>query len=517
MGRSLPGRAGRGERAAPRIRYDGATMLTRLHVKGFKNLVDVDISFGPFTCIAGANATGKSNLFDAIRFLSNLANKPIVDAAAAIRDDSGRTPDFRGLFHFVPGYGHASEMSFQAEFIIPPTGVDDFGQQATATSTFLRYELTLRLRPDPYESPLGPIEVVHESLAHIPFGKALEKLAFPHNIAWRRSAVKNRRTAPFFISTSPDGSQVKIHADTGSDSGGRPIARNTSTLPRTVLSSVNSAESQTALLAGKEMQAWHALQLEPGALRREDNFTDPPRIRSDGRHLPATLNRLLHTADAQQEDREALLSRLSNSLAQLVDEVRSIDLDRDEKREVFRIEVTDAHGARFPARSLSDGTLRFLALALLQEDLDWTGVLCLEEPENGIHPERIPAILKLLNAIAVSTDLPLGIDNPLRQVIVNTHSPIVVSHVADDSLVVASLEEAIRGGHRFKQAVFRPLPGTWRQVDCVNCRAVSKAQLLAYLNPLSATYDYLVPQLAGKKRPTRVMDRPDLQAMLPWE
>jgi len=28
-------------------------MLTRLKVSGFKNLVDVDVRFGPFTCIAG--------------------------------------------------------------------------------------------------------------------------------------------------------------------------------------------------------------------------------------------------------------------------------------------------------------------------------------------------------------------------------------------------------------------------------------------------------------------------------
>ena len=41
-------------------------MLTRLRVKGFKNLVDVEAHFGPFTCIAGANAVGKSNLFDAV-------------------------------------------------------------------------------------------------------------------------------------------------------------------------------------------------------------------------------------------------------------------------------------------------------------------------------------------------------------------------------------------------------------------------------------------------------------------
>lgn len=44
-------------------------MLTRLQIKGFKNLRDVDLHFGPFTCIAGRNGVGKSNLFDAITFL----------------------------------------------------------------------------------------------------------------------------------------------------------------------------------------------------------------------------------------------------------------------------------------------------------------------------------------------------------------------------------------------------------------------------------------------------------------
>ncbi len=51
-------------------------MLTRLKVNGFKNLVNVDVSLGPFTCIAGVNGVGKSNLFDAIMFLSALADRP---------------------------------------------------------------------------------------------------------------------------------------------------------------------------------------------------------------------------------------------------------------------------------------------------------------------------------------------------------------------------------------------------------------------------------------------------------
>lgn len=52
-------------------------MLTRLKVSGFKNLVDVDVRFGPFTCVAGANGVGKSNLFDAIRFLSAIAQRAV--------------------------------------------------------------------------------------------------------------------------------------------------------------------------------------------------------------------------------------------------------------------------------------------------------------------------------------------------------------------------------------------------------------------------------------------------------
>ncbi|OKH56373.1 hypothetical protein NIES2101_00925 [Calothrix sp. HK-06] len=48
-------------------------MLTWLKVSGFKNLVDVDVRFGGFTCVAGADGVGKSNLFDAIRFLSAIA------------------------------------------------------------------------------------------------------------------------------------------------------------------------------------------------------------------------------------------------------------------------------------------------------------------------------------------------------------------------------------------------------------------------------------------------------------
>ena len=62
-------------------------MLTRFKVSGFKNLVDVGVRFGPFTCIAGPNGSGKSNLFDAIHFLSALADHSLIDAAMSVRSD----------------------------------------------------------------------------------------------------------------------------------------------------------------------------------------------------------------------------------------------------------------------------------------------------------------------------------------------------------------------------------------------------------------------------------------------
>ena len=74
-------------------------MLTRLKVSGFKNLVDVDVRFGPFTCVVGPNGVGKSNLFDVIRFLSALANQTLMSAAASVRDQDSRTADVRSLFH----------------------------------------------------------------------------------------------------------------------------------------------------------------------------------------------------------------------------------------------------------------------------------------------------------------------------------------------------------------------------------------------------------------------------------
>jgi len=105
--------------------------------------------------------------------------------------------------------------------------------------------------------------------------------------------------------------------------------------------------------------------------------------------------------------------------------------DRDEKRELLTLLLTDGCGTELRAKSLSDGTLRFVALTSVEIDPTHTGLVCMEEPKNGIHPERIGALLRLLQDIAVDTTLEVADDNPLRQVIVYTHSPVRIIKTLD--------------------------------------------------------------------------------------
>jgi predicted ATPase len=502
-------------------------MLTRLKVSGFKNLIDVDVRFGPFTCIAGPNGAGKSNLFDAIRFLSTLADKPLMEAALSVRDESGKTTDIRSLF-YRHGDQYEPKMSLEAEMIVPAEGADDLGQMAKATITFLRYSVVLSYRKNKTIASLGSLELLKEELNYITLGQASKHLLFPHSYSnWRKLAVAGRRARSPFISTSgkQESRVIRLHQDGG---GGKPFPRKAADLPRTVLSVTNAAESPTALLARREMQSWQLLQLEPSALRRPDEFSAPTKLGPSGSHLAASLYRLASQEDTgKTTDRtratqaSAVYAQIANRLSELIDDVHELFVDRDERRELLTLYVTGKDKTSHAARALSDGTLRFLALAVLAQDPQAQGVLCLEEPENGIHPERIPAMIRLLQDIATDPTEPVAADNPLRQVIVNTHSPLVVQQVPDDSLLVAEIRESFHENSRVKGACFSCLPKTWRIEKSPNPQSehvCPKGKLLDYLNPVpSAKYRDELQHLAPSRRRAsrrRVVDRDDVQPLL---
>lgn len=436
-------------------------MLVRLEVDGFKNLLGFEAWFGPLTCVAGPNGTGKSNVFDAIRFLSLLADHPLHEAPRLVRGATGPA-DPEELF-WTDGAQRAEVMRFAAEMLVPDQVEDDFGRPVRPTATLLRYALSLGLRAGSVGEP-GRLVLLSERLSHINKGEAHRHLRFPHSASrFRGATVRNTRSGDAFISTEAlaDGAvAVRVHGD-----GGHPGLRSpvpVERAPATVVSVTTTSDRPTILAARREMQRWRRLAFEPGAMRRDDGFASPRELAEDGSRLAATLHRLVVNAGEGQGEIYDRLARLVAALAP----VQGVRVVRDDHRRVFRLEAQVDDGAWLPARALSDGTLRALALGVAALDPATAGLLCIEEPENGVHPSRLEALSDHLRAMVFDPRDPPGAENPLRQIIVNTHSPALVEMQDRDDVVFAAAHAVDGPANRPTHTiVLEPPTGTWRAED----------------------------------------------------
>ena len=121
------------------------------------------------------------------------------------------------------------------------------------------------------------------------------------------------------------------------------------------------------------------------------------------------------------------------------------------------IVLYDSDGREYTSRVLSEGTLRILTLCILWKDDEYNGLLCFEEPENGIHPFRINAMASLLKNLTSDFS---GKDIPLRQVIINTHSTVFIremKHWISDpfvSICFAQMTSRILLYHGVKKKLF---------------------------------------------------------------
>ncbi|GGV17681.1 hypothetical protein GCM10010495_35290 [Kitasatospora herbaricolor] len=248
-----------------------------------------------------------------------------------------------------------------------------------------------------------------------------------------------------------------------------------------MVSTVTSSDDPTILAARREMQSWRRLALEPSALRSSDQYMDPRSIGSNGLHLPGALFRIALQGPAGQQDPAQVYARVAGRLSDLSGlQVRTLDVQEDDVRELLTIRLHEIDGMVLPARSLSEGTLRFLALCVLLEDPEVRGLICMEEPENGIHPANLPAMVELVRDLAVDSDEMPGPENPFRQVLINTHSPGVVQLVDPADLLFADTS-AFRSadGKITRRLRLRPLTGTWRARD--SAEYVTKGDILPYL------------------------------------
>lgn len=385
-------------------------MITYIKIDGFKSFHDFEMDFTPLTVIAGANAAGKSNLFDALRLLSSLADSDKIQKS--FREQRG---DLLELFTHYDDRTIADKMSFTVEMLVNPTVYDTWGGIERLKYTRLRYELILHR----FTNSIGmeDIEVLYEKLDTIKHDSDKWIKILPSETAdiWRPKVISGRRQTPYMYTEQYNGTLSVVVPQDGSHGKKRLYPLRNAT--KTVLSSFDSVDFKHILAAREEMRSWKFLQLTPEDLRLPTSkISGEDTISYSGKNLAAALYRI------KQED-PYNLKMISRKLNSFISDFVSVDVKDDQENKQYVIFLTDIEGKVYTSRVLSEGTMRILALCVLWQDSKHRGLLCFEEPENGIHPFRIKDMAKLLKDL--TTDF-TDVDMTLRQVIVNTHSTVFI-------------------------------------------------------------------------------------------
>jgi len=423
-------------------------MITAIKINGFKSFQNFEMTFTPLTVVAGANASGKSNLFDALQLLSSLAE---TDLKTAFSEQRGNPSE---LFTQSEEDSYAPEMEFTVEMLVNRNVKDNWGGEAELNNTRLRYRLVIERKSSAFG--IDDLVVRYEHLEKIkPEEDKWAKLILKEAKALWKTKRAGGSPKPFIQTTEQEGvTTIKIRQD--GRQGGKATPANA--VSQTVLGGINSVDFPHAFAVKQEMRHWRFLQLNPEDLRaptpKDVGLRDT--ITPSGQNLAAALYRI------RQAD-EYNLKEISRKLNSFLPNFTEVNVYDDKANRQFIIKIMGEDGKEFSSRVLSEGTLRLLALCILEYDDNHTGLLCFEEPENGIHPFRIKAMAQLLKDLSVDF-IELGL--PLRQVIVNTHSPVLVNELnqwQDDKSVSVWLSRlhsfiADTNGHRIKTKITRMSP-----------------------------------------------------------
>jgi predicted ATPase len=177
-------------------------------------------------------------------------------------------------------------------------------------------------------------------------------------------------------------------------------------------------------------------------MKKTGDLNDNDHLRPDGSNLPAFLYYLAQ----RQKPSYSLIRRTVQRVAPFFDDfvLSPQKLNPGKIRLEWRHTDSDAY---FDASSLSDGTIRFIALAtlFLQPEQYRPSVILVDEPELGLHPSAIALLAALVKGAAVKT-----------QVIVSTQSALLLDHFQPEDVLVA---DRVSGGTQLT----RPDPESLKQ------------------------------------------------------
>jgi predicted ATPase len=160
-------------------------------------------------------------------------------------------------------------------------------------------------------------------------------------------------------------------------------------------------------------------------MRKTAKVDDNEYLRPDGSNLAA----FLYYLQQKHEESYSLIRRSVQRVAPFFDDfqLKPLRLKPDDIKLEWRHKKSDQY---FDASSLSDGTLRFIALTTLFLQPERPPVILVDEPELGLHPYAIEMLASLIRQASVDS-----------QVIVSTQSSLLLDHFKPEDVLVADRVE----------------------------------------------------------------------------
>lgn len=351
-------------------------MITRIEIDGFKSFDDFALDLKPFTAVIGPNAGGKSNLIDAVRFVSTLLDRGVNEAVSEVRG-RGLT-----LFHQRSDGTRVDRMRFAFEGISPVP----FGQSARR-----RCEIEVGVVK-------GKLDLLAKRAEAVSTGEDHWLSELDCSTEWREHLTRelvwesSGPTADHHLLNLPfvSSSFLKLNDDVLREPAGEGELY--PTLGR-------DGSALTAYLAFLESDFFSGL-------------TPMPEIRAE--------------------------------LGTIVTEITGFELYRDEPRSEVLLRFFGRDKREFFADSASDGTLRALAILAALHNPGGGTQLFVEEPENGLPPSRVRRLIGMMESH--TTDFAIDAPGPTRQVVITSHSPVVLSAVPRENVVFLDTVTRIRDG-----------------------------------------------------------------------
>lgn len=388
-------------------------MLTSLRLRNFKNFADETLRLGPFTVIVGANASGKSNIRDALRFLHGVGRGyTLVDVLGGKYGAGGQVEweEIRGAPAEVIRYGQ-NEMRVDVDMV----------DRQTPDHASLPSSVSYSIGIQPSEASSGTFRVLREVL------RSYEMLDWGE-MGHHQSFTPIYTSAPGYPDPVED-QDDELHLLLRMAKGGSQRKYGHRVAVRPDQPALTQIEVHGPVLRAHKDRARDVAAsladmrfLEPSPRQmRQPAFPGQVVLGDSGENLPTVLQ-----AICDDPDRRKTLLEWTRELTPM--DVADLEF-RTETSGKIQLAIKETDGRVTSSQCVSDGTLRFLGIlaALLGEG---PRVCVFEEIDSGIHPSRLHLLVELIESETQGGDL---------QVVTTTHAPDLLTAVSDETFETTSV------------------------------------------------------------------------------